>query len=165
MTTVFRWKNISTVFIRHFALALSRAESTSALLSASRNHLPRVTRRCPDGIPRCGNRRRQRRNFSEDSRDRVTFDPLSPRHSDNFDQISRDFTYSLPAFLFSNFWVYELYPGWFVCCGVFDRIVGLLIHMLTLTSRRATIPARPSWTPLADAPKFWRAGPCLQRLL
>ena len=28
MTTVFRCKNISTVFIRHFALALSRAEST-----------------------------------------------------------------------------------------------------------------------------------------
>ena len=81
MTTVFRWKNILTVFIRHFALALSRAESMSALLSASRNHLPRVTRRCPDGIPRCGNRRRRRRNFSEDSRDRVTFDPLSPRHA------------------------------------------------------------------------------------
>ena len=39
------------------------------------------------------------------------------------------------------------------------------VMLLTLTSRRATIPARPSWTLLADAPKFWRAGPCLQRLL
>ena len=38
-------QNIPTVFIRHFALALSRTKSPSALLSASRNHLPR---RCCD---------------------------------------------------------------------------------------------------------------------
>ena len=40
------------------------AKSPSALLSASRNHLPRL---CPDRILR--NRRRRRRNFPEDSCD------------------------------------------------------------------------------------------------
>ena len=132
MTTVFRWKNISTVFIRHFALALSRAESTSALLSASRNHLPRVTRRC-------GNRRRRRRNFSEDSRDlRPTLTtPQGPvigtRQGLQFlSNLARFYLFAsrLPVLQLLSVRVISR----LICllwCVVFDRIVGLLIHMVS----------------------------------
>ena len=47
MTTVFRCKNISTVFIRHFALALSRAESTLLRADASLFRRDRVEHRWP----------------------------------------------------------------------------------------------------------------------
>ena len=65
MTTVIRWQNIPTVFIRHFALSLSQ-------LKARRHSYQPVVITCPDAapidrIPR--NQRRQRHNFPEDSRD------------------------------------------------------------------------------------------------
>ena len=47
MTTLFRCKNISTVFIRHFALALSRAESTLLRADAPLFRRDRVEHRWP----------------------------------------------------------------------------------------------------------------------
>ena len=133
MTTVFRWQNIPTVFIRHFALSLSQ-------LKARRHSYQPVVITCPDAAP-------------------IAFRVTEDDGGVTFRKILATFDLDLvcePCELVFNksreilpirFWVHELFQLDFVCRGVLNRIVGLQIYNYGKFHASCSMLCR-SWAPL-----------------